>query len=144
VIVYVDSTVLLRRVLGEDDPVDLPNDDVLVFTSELARVECRRTIDRLRVTGQATGDEVATALHALAVLESGLTFVMVTGDILSAASEPMPSVVGTLDALHLATASALSDGLDEDVVIFLTHDRQQARAARELGFDVRGVAHDAT
>ena len=45
--------------------------------------------------------------------------------------------MGTLDAIHLASALAVRDsaGLDR----LLTHDAQQAVAARSLGFQVDGV-----
>jgi hypothetical protein len=46
--------------------------------------------------------------------------------------------LGTLDALHVATALLWRDGRTPDLV-FATHDRQQARAARALGFEVLGV-----
>jgi hypothetical protein len=47
-------------------------------------------------------------------------------------------VIGTLDAIHLASAVTLRDGLNEDLV-FATHDRQQAIGARALGFEVIGI-----
>jgi hypothetical protein len=50
----------------------------------------------------------------------------------------MATVVKTLDALHLASAMLLRErhGL---TLVFATHDPQQARAARGLGFECVGV-----
>jgi predicted nucleic acid-binding protein len=138
VIHYVDSTVLLRHLFAEPAPLELPPASELSMTSELTRIECRRTVDRIRLTGQANRRQVAEALSGLVVLESGLDFVDVSHGILTAAAAPMQSVVGTLDAIHLATAVAIRDSLN-DVIRFLTHDRQQAAAARALGFQIAGV-----
>ena len=55
----------------------------------------------------------------------------------SKCSESFPTIVGTLDALHLATALAIRevDRLD----LLLTHDLQLGTAARSLGFEVLGI-----
>jgi predicted nucleic acid-binding protein len=52
--------------------------------------------------------------------------------VLTRAAGPMPTVVGSLDAIHLATA--LEPGF-----VLLTHDKQLARAARASGLDVGGA-----
>jgi hypothetical protein len=54
------------------------------------------------------------------------------------ASLPMATVVKTLDALHLASAMLVRERLRIDLV-FATHDPQQSRGARALGFDCVGV-----
>jgi hypothetical protein len=43
-----------------------------------------------------------------------------------------------LDAIHIASANTLRDRLGTEV-IFATHDRQQATAARALGFEIIGI-----
>ena len=53
------------------------------------------------------------------------------------ASETFPTVVGTLDAIHLATALAVREV--EPIDLLLTHDAQLGTAARSLGFSVLGV-----
>ena len=50
----------------------------------------------------------------------------------------MPTVVKTLDAIHLASA-LLFEERHEVGLVFGTHDRSQATAARALGFDVVGI-----
>ena len=54
--------------------------------------------------------------------------------ILERAAEPFPTVVGTLDALHLASAVFARGGLPD--LRFATHDRGLAVAARAMGFEV--------
>jgi hypothetical protein len=50
----------------------------------------------------------------------------------------MATPVKTLDALHLASALLWRER-SGDPLVFATHDPQQARAARALGFDCAGV-----
>jgi len=58
--------------------------------------------------------------------------------ILARASEPFPTPLGTLDALHLSTALVWQDRMYQALVM-ATHDRDLALAARSFGLDVRGV-----
>ena len=57
---------------------------------------------------------------------------------LQRAALPMPTVVKTLDGIHLATALLLRERRNISLT-FATHDDQQATAARALGFDFVGV-----
>ena len=49
----------------------------------------------------------------------------------------MPTTLGTLDAIHLASALVLREEVPD--LVFATHDRQPAIGARALGFEVIGV-----
>ena len=60
-----------------------------------------------------------------------------TDGIITSASQPLPLVVKSLDAIHVATAVTVLQ--DEPDLIFATHDRQQASAATTLGLKVIGV-----
>ena len=57
---------------------------------------------------------------------------------LSRASDPLPTPLGTLDAMHLATALIWRDRM-ESVPIIATHDTALGLAARTFGFDVLGI-----
>lgn len=50
----------------------------------------------------------------------------------------MPMPLGTLDALHLATARIWRDRIGS-LPIVATHDTALRLAARAFGFDVRGI-----
>jgi predicted nucleic acid-binding protein len=54
---------------------------------------------------------------------------------------PMATALGTLDAIHLATALLYREqqSPDERPIAFATHDAQLARAAKSLQFDVIGT-----
>jgi hypothetical protein len=64
--------------------------------------------------------------------------VLLRPPVLSRASEPMPMPIGTLDAIHLATALIWRDRLGP-LPQMVTHDASLGAAARGFGFDVRGI-----
>ena len=136
--VYVDTSALLRLVLREANALDeLRSADRLV-SSELLAVEGRRTIDRLRLMGSLTQDETAERLLAFGEWLEAIDLVLLRQPVLARAAEPMPVPLGTLDALHLATALTWRDRMGESLVVS-THDSALGSAARVFGFDVRGV-----
>lgn len=135
-ITYVDSSVLLRIVLGQPDPLDAWPRIERAVASELVRVECLRTIDRARLAGRLGDDEVAVRRSGLLELLDGVELVGLEAGILARAADPFPTSLGTLDALHLATALAIRDELP--AVSFATHDRSLANAAAAAGFEVHG------
>jgi predicted nucleic acid-binding protein len=138
VIAYVDTSALLRIVLREAGALDdLRTYDRLV-SSELIAVESARTIDRLRHQGALAMDEAAERLGQVNEWLEAVDLVLLRPPVLSRASEPMPMPLGTLDAIHLATALTWRDRLGP-LSQMLTHDGALAAAARSFGFDVRGI-----
>ena len=135
---YVDTSALLRLVLREPGALaDLQSYDRLV-SSELIAVESLRTIDRLRLQGSLTMEEAAGRSRVVSEWLEAIDLVLLRAPVLSRASEPLPIGLGTLDALHLATALVWRDRLGE-LSIVATHDTALGLAARSFGFDVRGV-----
>jgi predicted nucleic acid-binding protein len=67
-----------------------------------------------------------------------IEIVALTEPILRRAAGPMPTTLGTLDAIHLATALEIAPAVDGPLVV-ATHDRQLARAARASGLEVVGA-----
>jgi predicted nucleic acid-binding protein len=136
--VYLDSSVLLRLVLGERGPLKQWREIELGVASALAEVECQRTLDRLRIRG--TLPELALAEHRAVVynLLDALEVVDISRTVLSRAASPFPTSLGTLDAIHLATAMAYRDMRGVELR-FATHDAELAVAARSVGFGVIGV-----
>jgi predicted nucleic acid-binding protein len=134
--VYVDSSVLLRVVLNERGALREWRRITRPLASELIRLECRRTIDRARIRERLDDDLIAQQRED--VLEVLHTFDIVPLDsvILERAAEPFPTLLGSLDAIHLATASLLR-ALVADMY-FATHDGELATAARAMGFKVLG------
>jgi predicted nucleic acid-binding protein len=132
-IVYLDSSVVLRPLL--DQPGKLKNwgQWKAAYSSELLGIECRRAIDRVRLLGLYDDEQVAEAMERLAAIERTIKRIRLTKSIIQAAGRTMPTIVKTLDAFHLVSALAMRErrGIE---LIFATHDGQQATAARALGF----------
>lgn len=137
-IAYVDTSVLLRVVLRERGALeDLQSYDGLV-SSELIAVESARTIDRLRLQGALTLEEAAARSRAVGDWLEAFDLVLLRPLVLSRAGEPLPTPLGTLDAIHLATALLWRERMGPLATI-ATHDSSLGVAARTYGFDVRGV-----
>ena len=135
--VYVDSSVLLRVVLAQGRPlaswarIDRP------VASELIRVECLRRIDRARVSAGLPDEDVAPRRAAILQALRGFSLVPVTTGILERAAEPFPTALGSLDAIHLATALLVRSQFEGLWVA--THDTELGLAARAVGFEVEGL-----
>ena len=137
-IVYVDTCVVLRILFGEPNPVGIWGKWDKAYSSALWRVEALRTIDRLRLTHEINDIEVADLVRDVQLTHETFAIHPVTERIFQRASETFPTVVGTLDAIHLATALAIRE--IENLDYLLTHDSQLGTAARSLGFEVLGIS----
>ena len=136
-IAYVDSSVVLRIVLGQPDPVAEWSLLERAISSELLRVECLRTLDRLRFRAGLDDRTVAERRGAMLETIDAIDLVALDGNILARAAEPFPTLVRTLDALHLASALIIREEVPS--IAFITHDVTLGLAAAATGFDVRGV-----
>ena len=137
-IAYIDTSALLRIVLREAGALeDLRTYEALV-SSEIIAVESARTIDRLRIQGSLASDEAAQRLRAVNQWLEAIDLVLLRPPVLSRASEPMPMPLGSLDAIHLASALLWRDRIGSLPEI-ATHDAALGAAARAFGFDVRGA-----
>jgi len=134
---YIDSSVVLRIVFGEERPLAEWHLVRRAISSVLLHVECRRAVDRERITSRHF-EQVALYRDALMQTFETFEFIDVTDDVISLAAQAMPIVIRTLDAIHLATALDWQRRERKDFV-FMTHDTQLADATRRAGFDVLGV-----
>ena len=134
---YIDTSVLLRVVLGEPRSLKQWRQLETPISSELVRLEALRTIDRARVRMKLPDREIAKRrADALELIES-FYLAPINQSVLLRAAEPFPPTLGTLDAIHLATA-LLVRSAHEDLAL-ATHDRELATAARAVGFRVLGA-----
>jgi predicted nucleic acid-binding protein len=138
VIAYLDSSVILRVVLGEPGHLREWADLDQGVASALAEVECLRTIDRLALRGALDAAESARRRAAVYALLEAIELVELAPPVLARASQPFPVPLGTLDALHLATALLWRER-GERGLAFATHDLALAQAARASGFEVLGA-----
>jgi predicted nucleic acid-binding protein len=137
-IAYVDTSALLRLVLREPGAVDQLRSCEALVSSELIAVESRRTIDRLRLQGALTTEEAAERLKAVTEWLDAIDLVLLRPAVLSRAGDPLPTPLGTLDALHLATALIWRERMSPLAVV-ATHDTALGLAARTFGFEVLGI-----
>lgn len=135
---YLDSSILLRVVLGQRGRLKEWKSVREGVASALVEVECLRTLDRLRLRGLVNDRDLAARREAIFRLTEELTVVEPTRPILERAAHPLPTALGTLDAIHLATATLWREAGASDLV-FATHDTALGLAARASGFRVIGA-----
>jgi predicted nucleic acid-binding protein len=138
VIAYLDSSVLLRIIVGQ--PGQLPEWPQIQrgIVSALVEVECLRALDRMRLQGSFSDEELSRMREGVFRYLESFEVVQVREPILARAAQPIGLVMGTLDAVHLATALVWRDEVREEPVV-ATHDRALALGARAFGFQVVGV-----
>jgi predicted nucleic acid-binding protein len=129
--------VILRIVLRQSSPLGEWEQIEAGVTSELTFIECNRVLDRLRLAG-ARPLEVAAKHREFADILSRLDVVRFDRAVINRASAPLPVTLGTLDAIHLASARLFRDqqSRNERPLAFATHDIELATAARAMNFPV--------
>ena len=137
-IAYVDASVLLRVALGQPDALPEWGEIDQGVASALVMTECLRTLDRVRLRAGLSDAEVAIRRATILALIGSLELVEIDSVVLDRAAQPMPTELGTLDAVHLATA-LLWKGLTNSDLIMATHDTALALGAQAHGLHVVGI-----
>ena len=137
-IAYVDSSVLLRVALGQPNALPEWRDIERGVSSALVTTESLRTLDRVRLRADLSDIEVARRRATILALINSLELVEVDGSVLDRAAQPMPTELGTLDAIHLASALLWKDAFGTDFAM-ATHDKTLAVAAQAHGLNVLGI-----
>jgi predicted nucleic acid-binding protein len=122
---YLDTSVLGRVLLDEPDTA--------AIRRQLGRFERHISSRLLRVELRRLG-LLKDMLEYVDELLSGKVLIPLDETILAAAETIAPSVVRTLDAIHLATAVRLAEAGQLDAL--MTYDKQLAEGAREHGITV--------
>jgi predicted nucleic acid-binding protein len=135
---YLDSSVILKKVLGQAGALREWSRLGSAVVSAIAEVECLRTLDRLRLRKEVSDARLSRWREAVFRLLAEASVVEVTRPVLERASQPMPTSVGTLHAIHLASALLWREHEESDLA-FATHDEALAVAARAFGFPVLGA-----
>lgn len=138
-IAYLDSSVILRIILGQQNALKEWRSITKGVCSALVEVECLRTLDRLRLAERLEDYDVAVRRETVFRLLEAVEVVALTRPVLARASQPMPTALGTLDAIHLATALLWKERSGSDLVM-ATHDDGLATASRASGLRVIGVS----
>ena len=136
-IAYVDSSVLLRLILRQEGALKEWDTVERGVASALVEVECLRTLDRLRIRGMLEEPDLVQLRETVFRMTASLEVIEVSAPVLSRASQPLPTSLGTLDAIHLVTALMWRDELQSDLAM-ATHDQALAQAARASGLQAIG------
>jgi predicted nucleic acid-binding protein len=137
-IAYVDSSIVLRLVLGQPRPLREWRSIDTAVASAIAEVECLRTLDRLRLRPGVADAELAVRREVVFDLLRWFEIVEVGRPVLTRATLPLPTALGTLEAIHLATAALWRESRGQELSM-ATHDTALATAARASGFRVVGA-----
>jgi len=122
---YLDTSVLGRVLLDEPDTA--------AIRRELGRFERHISSRLIRVELRRLGLLTDMLEHAEGLI-AGSVLIPLDETVLTAAETIAPSVVRTLDAIHLATAVRLASAGQLDAL--MTYDKQLADGAREHGITV--------
>lgn len=137
-IVYLDSSALLRVILGQRNALKEWKTISRGIASALVEVECLRTLDRLRLVEGLSDDEIMERRETVFRLLEAMDVIELTRPVLTRAAQPMPTTLGALDAIHLATALLWRERTGIDLVV-ATHDNALATAAKASGLRVIGM-----
>jgi hypothetical protein len=138
VIVYLDTSVVLRIVLGDRNSLVEWGKWQESWASEIMGLEARRVLDRMRLAATVDDEQVGDFQRELARVECAVGSIALTRAVIRRAGQPMGTAVKTLDAIHLTSALIIRERR-QAAILFATHDTQQARAARALGFECLGL-----
>lgn len=122
--IYLDSSALLKLLYEERESAALDEwlsaqSDVPVVSSELAKVEVVRACRRIN----------PDALPEARALLAGLDLIPLTSDVLDEAAGVGDTLLGSLDAIHLASALSIR----ADVSAFVAYDLRLGDAAAVAG-----------
>lgn len=128
--VYLDSSAFVKTVVVEPETAALraflAGSEGILISSALLRAEALRSVRLL-------GPDV---LAAMRLALRSVNLIAVDDRVLDAAGILEPSVVRTLDAIHLATAHAAGD----DLKTLVTYDARMLAGARLLGLPAASPA----
>ncbi len=137
-IAYLDSSVVLRVILGQRDKLTAWKSIERGVASALVQVECLRTLDRLRFRAGLSDEDLAERRQTVFRIIDETEVVEPSMVVLDRAARPFPTELGTLDAIHLATALMWRETRGEEIVM-ATHDRALGTAAQASGLQVVGL-----
>ncbi len=121
---YLDSSAVLKFIFNEDESA-MARKEIrgVLYSSELVRVEIMRAVLRI---------EPALEERAMAILSKLRIIKVKSGILVQAERLPKHVKVRGMDAIHLASANTLGR-LGHTIV---TYDKNMAKAAKALGFNV--------
>lgn len=111
---------------------------IVVFQARWLQPRAFERWIRLRLPAQLPDSELALRRQAVLAVIGSLELVEIDGTVLDRAAQPMPTELGTLDAIHLASALLWRESIGEELMM-ATHDRALALGAQAHGIPVIGI-----
>lgn len=134
--VYLDTSIVLRVFLKQESPSVLWGKWAKAYVSELLRVEFFRTVDRIRFEGKLTDTKRSQLSQDFNIFWLSCYQIPLDPEVLNRAAGSFPTILRSLDAIHLATALILQSSIENELIL-LTHDHQLKRAAIASGLEVK-------
>ena len=133
---YVDSSVVLRHILSGDQALNGLGISDEVGSSDLLIIECQRVLQRERMAAHLDDQQYSLSVGLLNTILERLYLIDMGPAVKRRAAGPFPTVIGTLDAIHLASAILWGEVESGSEIRILTHDKQLALCAHSLGIRV--------
>ena len=105
-------------------------------SSELLLIECHRVLDRYRLEGQLSDEDLTQVKQELQYVTDGLTILELSESVRIRAAGPFPTIIGTLDALHVASLLLWKEAVRDERVLLFSADQQMRTCAGALGIEV--------
>jgi hypothetical protein len=134
--IYVDSSIVLRHILSAGSGLGTIGASDHAGSSDLLIIECQRVLQRERMAGHLDDLQYAEAAGALQSIVQRLFLIELGPAVKERAAGPFPTVIGTLDAIPLASAILWEQADPAMELAILTADRQLTLCARSLGLRV--------
>ena len=136
-IAYIDSSIIMRRLLGQANVLAEFSKIERPIASKILKVEGLRTLDRLRTRGLLTETEFIRSAEEFRESIEAIEWIEISDTVLDRVGGNFAVPLGTLDAIHLVSALLWREHTKIDLH-FLTHDELLGKGARSLGFHVSG------
>ncbi|MCG8477523.1 MAG: PIN domain-containing protein [Spirochaetales bacterium] len=132
-IAYVDTSVVLQFILEGDVALNRAFEFPTTVSSELLEIEAVRTLERLRMQRVLDDQTRAEATIRLQSVLDALDVWEISRAVKTRSRDAFPTIIGTLDAIHLATALCHPEAREPKGIGVFTYDRQMALCAAALG-----------
>lgn len=131
---YLDTSVVLSRLLEGDRSLEGLENEGQVGSSRLMWTEVSRVLHRALQTGELDPIEATEARHNFARFAAGVSQIRITDEVLNRAGGSFPLPIRTLDAIHLSSAAAWLGDEDAAGLSLWSLDRQLNLCAAQFGY----------
>ncbi len=136
---YLDSSVVLRWIFNHDSQYKKIKKYSEFIASDILIIECNRVLERYRLESLLKDDELIKAKKNLYAVINGINFIELDSSIKKRAADSFPTIIGTLDSIHLSTALLYKEEKKLNTLTVISHDKQLINCAVAMGFTTDGL-----